>query len=73
MIHLYKVHNKQNLSMLLDVKILVVFGEKQLERDIKETSGVTELFCLLVWALVMQVNSKFVEIHLTVHLGCVPV
>lgn len=59
--------------MLLDVKILVVFGEKQLERDIKETSGVTELFCLLVWALVMQVNSKFVEIHLTVHLGCVPV
>ena len=44
MIHLYKVHNKQNISLLLDVKIVVIFGEKQLERDIKETSGVTELF-----------------------------
>jgi len=73
MIHLYKVHNKQNVSMLLDVKMVVISGKKQLERDIKETSGVTELFCVLIWALVMQVNSKFVEIHLTVHLGCMPV
>ena len=73
MIHLYKVHNKQNLSVLLDVKMVVTFGEKQLERDIKETSGITELFCFLIGVLVMQVNSKFVEIHLIVHLGCMPV
>ena len=60
----------ENRSVVVDVK-LGENADKNMKHD--EILEGDELFCVLIWALVMQVNLKFVGIHLTVHLGCMPV
>ena len=58
-----KFKNRQNLSMVIEIRILISSGyEHGLGRDLKELSGVVKMFFIWIYVLVLHVYT-YAKIH----------